>query len=211
MTILDMLISRHTKNNLITNALEIIKDDYTNLVNDNYELTIDENGALTIKIPSLEKRDEYVYNSIAEYQYPLIMCMRISESKNDEKYQYILTKFLELYKDKLELFFKDVVTVNTLKQRIIKTKDNIDNITYTSAIIMILGAISLCIFSDTSQIVRNIIVIGIVIFSIIALIMQITKEGQVKNVVDAYINLVKTEWYVKELRKQYVFLCNFMR
>ena len=108
------------------------------------------------------------------------------------------------------MFFKDVITVNTLKERVLKTKDNIDNVTYASIIIMVLGAISLCIFPSMTQMVRNVTVIGIVIFSITALVMQITKEGQVKNVVDAYINLVKTEWYVKELRKQYVFLCNFM-
>ncbi|NSB63192.1 hypothetical protein DFR84_002637 [Clostridium beijerinckii] len=40
--------------------------------------------------------------------------------------------------------------------------------------------------------------------------MQITKENQVKKIVDAYISLIKTEWYQKELNKQYTYLCNFI-
>ena len=210
MTILNMLISMHTNNTLITNALEIIKDQYTSLVNDNYELTLNEKNELAVKIPSLEKRNEYVYNSIAEYEYTLVMCMRMSESRNNERYNFILGKFMELYKDKLEVFFKDVNTVNTLKERIIKTKENIDYVTYASIIVLVLGAISLCIFPSMSQIVRCVLIIGIAIFSIIALVMQFTKEGQVRNVIDGYISLIKTEWYEKELKKQYVFLCNFI-
>lgn len=210
MTILDMLISMNTNDTLITKALEIIKDDFTSVVNDNYELTIDENKELTVKIPSLQKKDEFVYNSIAEYQYTLVMCMRMSESKNPGQYNFILGKFMELYKDKLELFFKDVSTVDTLKERIIRTKDNIDYMTYASMVVLILGAISLCIFKDMSKIVSNVLIIGIVVFSIISLVMQFTKEGQVKKVIDGYISVIKTDWYRKELSKQYIFLCNFM-
>lgn len=210
MTILDMLISRYTNNSLITNALEIIKDDFTSLVNDNYELTLNVDNELTIKIPSLEKRDEYLYTDIAEYQYTLIMCMHISEGNSDEKYNFMLGKFLELYKDKLEVFFKDVNTVNTLKKRIIKTKENIDYITYASIVVMILGGVSLCIFSSMLQMVRIIVIIAVMISFIIALGAQFTKDRQVKNVIDGYISIIKTEWYSKELRKQYVFLCNLI-
>jgi len=205
-----MLISRHANNSLIVNALEIIKDDFINLVNDNYELTLDIENELTVRIPSLEKRNEYVNTSIAEYQYTLIMCMRISESKNDEKGKFIVSKFLELYKDKLEVFFKDVNTVNTLKERIVRTKENIDYATYASIVIMILGGISLCIFPNVSQMVRIICILAIVIASIVALGMQFTKDGQVKEVIDGYISVIKTEWYAKELKKQYTFLCNFI-
>lgn len=210
MTVLDMLINMHKDNILITNSLEIIKDDFTSLVNDNYELTINEKGELLVKVPSLEKRNEFVYTSVTEYQYTLVMCMRISESKNTDTYSFILGKFMKLYKDKLELFFKDVKTVDTLKERIIRTKENIDYITYSSIVVMILGAISLCIFKDLTQIVRCVVILGIVLFSILSLVMQFTKEGQVKKVIDGYISVIKTEWYREELSKQYIFLCNFM-
>lgn len=210
MTVLDMLINMHKDSSLITNSLEIIKDDFTSLVNDNYELTINEKGELMVKVPSLEKKNEFVYTSVTEYQYTLVMCMRISESKNTDKYSFILGKFMKLYKDKLELFFKDVKTVDTLKERIIRTKENIDYITYSSIVVMILGAISLCIFKDMTQIVRSVVILGIVLFSVISLVMQFTKEGQVKKVIDGYISVIKTEWYRKELSKQYIFLCNFM-
>lgn len=122
MTILDMLNKVNTGNNSMEKALEIIKDNFTNLVNDNYELVIRENGELNVKIPSLEKRNEYVYKDLTEYKYPLIMCMRVQELKNPEAYNYILTKFMELYKDKLDLFFKDVNTIYKLKDNIVKTK-----------------------------------------------------------------------------------------
>jgi hypothetical protein len=210
MTILDMLTSMHKNNGFITKALEIIKDDFTNLVNDNYELTINEKGELMVKIPSLEKRDEFVYKDITEYQYPLVMCMRISESKNVERYNFMLGKFMELYKNKLELFFKDVNTVDILMEKIKKTKNNIDNVTYTLIVVMILGGLSLCIFPNMSQTVRFVFISATVLFPIVSLTMQFAKEGQVKNVIDGYISVIKTDWYRKELKKQYVFLCNFM-
>lgn len=205
-----MLTSMHKNNSLITKALEIIKDNFTIFVNDNYELTINQNGELIVKIPSLEKKDQFVDNSIAEYQYTLVMCMRISESKDVEKYNLILGKFMELYKDKLQVFFKDVLTVDELKLRIVRTKENIDYITYASIVVMILVAISLCIFPDMSQMIKYVLILGMVLFSTISLVMQFTKEGQVKTVIDGYISIIKTEWYRKELSKQYIFLCNFM-
>ena len=134
----------------------------------------------------------------------------MEEFRNKDKYNFILGKFMELYKEKLELFFKDVNTVNTLKERIIKTKENIDYVTYASILIMILGSVSLCIFPNMSQIIRTVLIIAIAIFSITALSMQFTKDGQVKKVIDGYISLIKTEWYEKELKKQYIFLCNFI-
>lgn len=210
MTILDMLNNKYENNKLMANAFEIIKDNYTNLVNDNYELVINEEGEVDVKIPSLEKKNEYVYKSISEYEYPLVMCMRISEIRKDDSYEYILSKFLALYKDKLEVFFKDVNSIDKLKLSIIKTKNNIDCVTYTSIVVMIIGAICLCIFSNMTSIVRCVLVIGIMAFLITALAMQFTKDGQVKNIIDGYISLIKTEWYEKELRKQYIFLCNFM-
>ena len=210
MTILDMLTNMHTNNTLITKALVIIKDDFTNLVNDNYELTINEKGELMVKIPSLEKKDEFVYKDIAEYQYPLVMCMRVSESKNIEKYNFILGKFMELYKDKLELFFKDVNTVDILMEKIKKTKNNIDYATYCSIFVMTLGAISLAVFRSMSEVLRFVVLALIVLFPVISLLLQFSKEGQVKRVIDGYISLIKTDWYSKQLMKQYIFLCNFI-
>lgn len=210
MTVLDMLINSHEDDNLITKSLEIIKGDYTSLVNDNYELTINEKRELVVKIPSLEKRDEFVYKSATEYEYPLVMCMRISTSKNDDKSSLILGEFAILYKDKLELFFKDVNTVNTLMERIKKTKQNIDNITYASVGVMVLSAIILCIFPNMSQIMRVIVIAAITLSPILSIVLQFTKEGQVKKIIDGYLSLIKTKWYSKQLNKQYVFLCNFM-
>jgi len=210
MTILDMVVSNYKDNNLITRSLDIIKGDFTNLVNDNYELTINEKGDLIVKIPSLEKRDEFVYKSVTDYEYPLVMCMRISGTKNPERHSFMLGKFMELYKDKLELFFKDVRTVDVLMEKIKKTKNNIDYATYCSIFIMVLGAISLAVFRSMSEVSRFVVLALTVLFPVISLLLQFSKEGQVKRVIDGYISLIKTEWYSKELMKQYIFLCNFI-
>jgi hypothetical protein len=209
MTILDILSRLNDGNNLMNKSLEIIKDNYTNLVNDNYQLTINEKGELSVKIPSLEKRDEYVYKSAAEYPYPLVMCMKVPETNNVDKYNRLLSRFMDLFKDKLELFFKDVNTIEKLKENIVKTKERIDYITYASITTGAIGVILLCIF-NLSETVNHVLITGIILFFIIALLMQITKESQVKKVVDAYIGLVKTEWYQKELNKEYSYLCNFV-
>ncbi|WP_238918618.1 hypothetical protein [Clostridium sp. YIM B02555] len=209
MTILDMLNKVNTGNNSMEKALEIIKDNFTNLVNDNYELVIRENGELNVKIPSLEKRNEYVYKDLAEYKYPLIMCMRVQELKNPEAYNYILTKFMELYKDKLDLFFKDVNTIYKLKDNIVKTKNNTDYITYSSMTMGVVGAISLCIF-NFNDITRQIFILSIIVFFILSMVLQTTKENRVKKVIDAYLSLIKTDWYHEELLKEAAFLANFI-
>ena len=210
MTILEMLNNKYENNKLIVKSLEVVKDNFTNFVNDNYELTIDLDKELMVKIPSLEKRNEYVYNSIGEYEYTLVMCMRISEMNNAGAYEYILSKFLELYKDKLELLFKDVNTVDKLMEKIIKTKNYIDYITYASMGLVIFGLISLCIFTKMPQITKNIFIAGMILFAVISLVGQLTKENQVKKVIDAYISVIKTEWYRKQLIKEYAFICNYM-
>lgn len=210
MTILDMLVSTNATNGVIAKSLEIIKDDYIGLVNDNYELTTNELSQVVVKIPSLEKKNEFVYTSITEYEYPLIMCMRISESNTKEKYAFIFENFMELYKDKLELFFKDVKTVEALKERIVKTKANIDYATYISMALMVVTGLFLIIISGITPLVRGSLITSIVVFGIAPLILQFSKEGQVKKIIDGYLSLVKTEWYSKQLNKQYVFLCNFI-
>lgn len=209
MTILDILNKKYENNRLMKKASEIIKDNFISLINDNYELIITEKGELNVRIPSLEKKDEYVYKSISEYEYGLIMCMRISDIKKEEAYQYILDKFMELYKDKLELLFKDVTTVNTLMDKIKTTKNNIDNLTYASIGVVILVAISLCIFTHIPQILRSLLILGMILFSIMSLLGQFTKETKVKKVIDAYISVIKTEWYKKQLNREYAFLCNY--
>lgn len=209
MTILDLLNRINEGNNSMEKALEIIKDDFTSLVNDNYELMINEDGELFVKIPSLEKRNEYVYNSISEYQYPLVMCMRIQDFKNGEKYNYVLSKFMGLYKDKIDLFLKDVNMVDKLKESIIKTKNRVDYITYAAIFSGIIGGILLGLFKLTET-ARYISILGIILFFILALVMQITKENAVKKVIDAYLSIIKTEWYRKELDKEYAFFCNLL-
>lgn len=209
MTILEMLNKINSGNKLMEKSLEIIKDNFTGLVNDNYELVIRENGELNVKIPSLEKRDEYVYTSLSEYKYPLIMCMRTQELTKVDAYNFMLSKFMDIHKDKLELLFKDVNNIDKLKENIIKTKNNIDYITYFSLITAIIGAISLCLFNLTTT-TRNVFTVGIAIFFILSMVMQVNKEKQVKKLIDAYISVIKTHWYKDELLKQYAFLCNFM-
>ncbi|WP_297427445.1 hypothetical protein [Clostridium sp.] len=209
MTILEMLNRINKGNNCMSKALEIVRDNFISLVNDNYELAINDNGELNVKTPSLEKRDEFIYKSIGEYEYPLIMCMRIPDTKNVDKYNFILAKFMDMYKDKLDLFFKDVNTMEKLKENIVKTKARIDYLTYASIFSGVLGAILLCII-DFSQTAKSVLILGIILFFIFSLVTQMTKENQVKKVVDAYLSVIKTEWYRKELSKEYAFLCNFI-
>lgn len=209
MTILEILSSKYEHNGLMKKAAQAIKDNFINLINDNYEIVINEKGELDVRIPSLEKRDEYVYKSISEYEYGLVMCMRISEIKKEEAYDYILERFMELYKDKLELYFKDVTTYNTLLDKIKKTKNNIDNVTYALTTVVVLVAISLCIFTNIPSILRSVLILGMILFSIMSLAGQFTKENKVKKVIDAYISVIKTDWYRKQLQKEYAFLCNY--
>lgn len=56
----------------------------------------------------------------------------------------------------------------------------------------------------------GLVITGMAAFSIIALGMQFTKEGQVKKLIDGYLSLIKTDWYSKQLNKQYVFFCNLI-
>lgn len=209
MTILELLNRMNTGNKLMEKALEVIRDNFTNLVNDNYELVITEKGELNVKIPSLEKRNEYQFKSLGEYKYPLLMCMKIQELKNVDAYNFLLTSFMESYKDKLDLLFKDIKTTDKLKANIIKTKNYIDYITCTSLVIGIMGAISLCVFNSENT-TKVILTTGTIIFFISTIIIQAMKESKVKKVIDAYLSLIKTDWYKDELLKQYIFLCNFV-
>ena len=209
MTILELLSRMNSGNKLMEKSLEVIKDNFTNLVNDNYELIITENGELKVKIPSLEKRNEYEYKNLSEYKYPLIMCMKIQELRNVEPYNLLLTLFMDSYKDKLDLLFKDVHTTNKLKATIIRTKNNVDYITYASLVAGLIGVISLCTF-DLNNITKIVFITATIIFFISPILMQAMKESKVKQVIDAYLTLIKTDWYKDELLKQYVFLCNFI-
>lgn len=210
MTILDMLKNKNQNEQLIKKSLDIIKDNYTSLVNDNYEIVLNVNNELSIKIPSLQKRDEYEYRDISEYEYPLIMCMRISEKRNSDVQNYMLSKFMELYKDKLELLFKDVQTIDNLKDKIKATKTRIDYITYISIAIVIFNGILVCALSNlsgTKKVLLIVMMIGVLIFSLYE---QFTKETQVKKILDGYISLIKTDWYRRVLMREYIFLCNFV-
>jgi hypothetical protein len=166
-------------------------------------------GEIVVKIPSLEKKNDFVYENVTEYEYALVMCMRIADAATKEKISYIFSKFMELYKDKLELFFKDVRTVETLKDRIVKTKANIDYATYISMALMVITGLCLIIGSMTS-VLRGFLTAATILFGLVPLLLQFSKDNQVKKIIDGYLSLIKTEWYSKQLNKQYIFLCNFI-
>lgn len=207
MTILDIIDSKIT-NTLQKKSLEVIRDNYTGLVNENYTLTLNEDDELAVKIPSLEKRDEYVFHDLSEYEYPLIMCMRLDDGMTSDFYEDSVSHFMNIYGDKLELLTKDIISVNKLMNDIKNVKKHIEYTTYASIVGVILCGLSLCIFN--SMVAKPIFLIGVVGFFIISLSVQFTKENRVKSLIDGYISIIKTDWYQSQLRRQYVFLCNFM-
>lgn len=209
MTIIDIL-NKHTENSHYEiQALEIIRDSYIGSVNDNYLLVVDQQGELLVRIPSVEKKDEYIYKKISEYEYPLVMCMNIEEINNPEYYSYIKTKFLEVYKDKLSVFFKDVSTVDKLKKDIIKTKKKLEYGTYITIAGVILSGLSLCLF-NVSNTTKHVLILGIIMFFCCSLYIQFTKDNTIKKLIDGYISTIHTDWYNSDLRKHYIFLCNFI-
>lgn len=210
MTIIDILEKKYSSNPSVIKSLQIIKDSFINLVNDNYELVLDVKGQLQVRVPSLQNRNEYEYKDISDYEYPLVMCMRISEIKNNDIYKHIIAQFIELYKDKLDVFFKDVSTVDKLVNKIKDTKKIISFITYISIFVVIFASISLCIFLNLSNTIRYVIIIAIIGFFLTMLTLQFTKEERVKKIVDGYISIIKTDWYQKELNKQNAFFCNLI-
>ncbi|MBY6839237.1 hypothetical protein FDG50_15355 [Clostridium botulinum] len=210
MTIIDILEKKYSGNPSVIKSLEIIKDNFINLVNDNYELVLDVKGQLQVRIPSLQNRNDYEYKEISDYEYPLVMCMRISEIKNKDIYKHIIAQFIELYKDKLDVFFKDVSTVDKLVNKIKDTKKIISFITYISIFVVIFASISLCVFLNLSNTMRYVIIIAIIGFFLTMIVVQFTKEERVKRIVDGYISIIKTDWYQKELNKQNAFFCHLI-
>ncbi|ACD52305.1 hypothetical protein FDB55_16800 [Clostridium botulinum] len=210
MTIIDILEKKYSSNPSVIKSLEIIKDNFINLVNDNYELVLDVKGQLQVRIPSLQNRNDYEYKDISDYEYPLVMCMRISEIKNKDIYKHIIAQFIELYKDKLDVFFKDVSTVDKLVNKIKDTKKIISFITYISIFVVIFASISLCVFLNLSNTMRYVIIIAIIGFFLTMIVVQFTKEERVKRIVDGYISIIKTDWYQKELNKQNAFFCHLI-
>lgn len=209
MTIIDIISKHVEQNHHEKHALEIIHDSYIGSVNDNYTLIVNKDGKLLVRIPSLEKKDEFIYNEITEYSYPLVMCMNIEEINNPEYYSYIQSKFLEVYKDNLQIFFKDVATVDKLKEDIIKTKKKIEYGTYATILGVILCGLSLCIF-NVSNTPKHVLVFGIILFFGWSIYIQFTKDTTIKRLIDGYISTINTDWYNSDLRKHYTFLCNFM-
>lgn len=209
MTILDILNSKIHNNANQKKALEIIKETYMPSVNNNYMLIVNDDGELMVRIPSLEKKDEYVFSSFTEYQYPLVMCMKIEEINNPEYYDYIVHTFMHEYKDKLEVYFKDIDSVDKLLIHLKSTRKTIDYITYVCAGLTILLGIILCIF-NVSGITKHTIVAGIIISFALSIYVQFNKENQIKKIIDGYISIINTDWYNDLLKKQYAFLCNFI-
>lgn len=209
MTILGILNSKVNDNETQKKALEIIKETYMPSVNNNYLLVVNDDGELMVKIPSLEKRDEYVLSPFTEYSYPLVMCMKIEEINNPEYYDYILSTFMDEYRDKLEVFFKDTTNIDKLLVHLTTTRKNIDNITYSGAGLTILLSIILSFF-NISGIGKYIMVIGILISFGISMYVQFNKDNQIKKTIDGYISIINTDWYHDLLMKQYAFFCNFI-
>ncbi len=210
MTILEILTGKRVNNKVLNPALEVIKESYGDIKHDNYEIIVDNEGELQVKIPSLTKKDEYEYKKITEYEYQKVMCMKISELYNQKNQEYIAKKFYDIYGDKLELLFKDVNSIEELKQKVKSTKKNIDYLTYISIGAIVLQGIMLIIFNNNFGLPKIIIGVGIILLFSFSLYQQFTKDKRVKTLIDGYINVLKTDWYKSEMQKQYVFLCNIM-
>lgn len=210
MTILEVLTGKRVNNKVLNPALEVIKDIYGDIKHDNYEIVVNDEGDLQVKIPSLVKKNEYEYKKITEYEYQKAMCMKISELYNQKNQEYIAKKFYDIYGDKIELLYKDVNSIEELKQKIKSTKKNIDYLTYISIGAIVLQGIMLMIFNNTSTLPKVIIGVGIILLFSFSLFEQFTKDKQVKTMIDGYINVLKTDWYKSEMLKQYAFLCNIM-
>ena len=208
MTILEILTGKRVNNKVLNPALEVIKDSYGDIRHDNYEIVVDNEGDLQVKIPSLVKKDEYEYKKITEYEYQKVMCMKISELYNGKNQEYIAKKFYDIYGDKLELLYKDVNSIEELKQKVKSTKKNIDYLTYISIGAIVLQGIMLIIFNNISSLAKIIIGIGIILLFSFSIFQQFTEDKRVKTLIDGYVNVLKTDWYKSEMLKQYVFLCN---
>ena len=210
MTILEILTGKRVNNKVLNPALEVIKDSYGDIRHDNYEIVVDNEGDLQVKIPSLVKKDEYEYKKITEYEYQKVMCMKISELYNGKNQEYIAKKFYDIYGDKLELLYKDVNSIEELKQKVKSTKKNIDYLTYISIGAIVLQGIMLIIFNNISSLAKIIIGIGIILLFSFSIFQHFTEDKRVKTLIDGYVNVLKTDWYKSEMLKQYVFLCNIM-
>lgn len=210
MTILEILTGKRVNNKVLNPALEVIKDSYGDIRHDNYEIVVDNEGDLQVKIPSLVKKDEYEYKKITEYEYQKVMCMKISELYNGKNQEYIAKKFYDIYGDKLELLYKDVNSIEELKQKVKSIKKNIDYLTYISIGAIVLQGIMLIIFNNISSLAKIIIGIGIILLFSFSIFQQFTEDKRVKTLIDGYVNVLKTDWYKSEMLKQYVFLCNIM-
>ncbi len=206
MTILEILTGKRVNNKVLNPALEVIKDSYGDIRHDNYEIVVDNEGDLQVKIPSLVKKDEYEYKKITEYEYQKVMCMKISELYNGKNQEYIAKKFYDIYGDKLELLYKDVNSIEELKQKVKSTKKNIDYLTYISIGAIVLQGIMLIIFNNISSLAKIIIGIGIILLFSFSIFQQFTEDKRVKTLIDGYVNVLKTDWYKSEMLKQYVFL-----
>ena len=209
MTLID-IFNQHIQNNPSEKrALEIIHDSYISSVNDNYKLVIDDKGNILVRIPSLEKKDTFVFNEITEYDYPLVMCMNIQDSCSPDFYSYIESKFLEVYKDQLKVFFRDVATVDKLKNNIVSTKKKLEHITYAAIAGVIFCGLFICIF-NISNTTKHVFSLAIILLFCCALYIQFNKDNKIKQLIDGYIATINTQWYNSTLKKHYAFLCNFI-
>ncbi len=210
MTILDYLRGKKLADQMLDSVLDIIKEEFGSVSNENYQLSLDSEANVVVRIPSLKKNDEYEFKALEDYEYQVVMCMNIDELYTEQYMEYITKKFLELYKEDLIKICHDVKIIDELKIKVKSLKKKIEYISYGSICGIILLSILLILKNNMGGMSKGIIGGSIVLLFTISIYEQCSKDKQVKSLIDGYISIIKTEWYNKIMRKQYLFLCNIM-
>ena len=211
MTIIEYLRGKKLGEKSLDPVLDVISGAYKDLANENYKLVINEDdGEILVKIPSLKKKDEYELTKLEEYEYPLIMCMKIDDIYKAQHHQYITKSFFSIYNEDVNRICKDVFLIEELKEKVKRLKKNIEYIIYIAIGGIIALAIFLMLRNSLSSFVKGMTAASIVFLFILSIYEQWTKDSQVKSLIDGYINEIQTDWYKSDLKKHYAFLCNIM-
>lgn len=210
MTILEYLRGKKLGEKSLDPILDVIGTAYSDLANDNYEIIISDEGEVLIRIPSLKKKDEFELKKLEEYEWSLIMCMKINELYTGQHHQYIAKKFIELYNEEINRISKDVLLIEELKTKVKKLKKNIDYISYVSVGGIIALAIFMIFKNNLSGFVKGMTAVCIIFLFVFSIYEQCTKDTQVKSLINGYLNEIQTAWYKTDLMKHYAFLCNIM-
>lgn len=210
MTILEYLRGRKLGEKALDPILDVIGATYSDSANDNYEIIINDEGEVLIRIPSLKKKDEFELKKLEEYDWPLIMCMKIDELYTAQHHQYIAKKFIELYNEEINRISKDILLIDELKDKVKKLKKNIDYISYASISGIIALAVFMILKSNLSGFAKGMTAVCVMFLFGFSIYEQCTKDTQVKSLINGYLNEIQTDWYKIDLMKHYAFLCNIM-